>query len=150
MFNETSKPPTAITPVPSFLNRRYSHCRTAGMLASASFPTGNSHFGWVMVTKSRSPGWSLSSRWPSVIIWYRWRRLANQQPSRHGRGGAEIRFALLPIRVVLQLAGALEPADHLLLSFAALLRRLEIGETQLGHDLALPTISTTKTAGTSA
>ena len=38
-FKETSNPPTAITLASSFLNRRYNHCRTAGMLASASFPT---------------------------------------------------------------------------------------------------------------
>jgi hypothetical protein len=60
MFSEASKPPTAIALVLSFLNRRYNHCRTAGMLDWLSSPTGSSHFGWVMVTKCKSPAWPSS------------------------------------------------------------------------------------------
>jgi hypothetical protein len=65
-----------------------------------------------------------------------------------GSGGTEIPLALLPIRVVLQLTGAPEPAEHLSLPFAALMLGLEIGQTQLGHDLAPLTISTAGIAGT--
>jgi hypothetical protein len=64
------------------------------------------------------------------------------------RDGTKIRLALLPFCVVLQLTGAIEPPDHLLLPIAALLHRLKVWEAQIGQDLALPTISTTKIAGT--
>ena len=62
------------------------------------------------------------------------------------RCGTEIRLTLLPFRVVLQLASAVEPPYHLLLAFAALLNRFEIGEAQRGHDLALLTTSISRTA----
>jgi hypothetical protein len=61
-------------------------------------------------------------------------------------GGAEIRLTLLPVSVVLKLTGTFEPARHLLLPFAALLHRLKVRQTPLGHDLVLPTISTSRTA----
>jgi hypothetical protein len=63
------------------------------------------------------------------------------------RGGAEIGLALLPVRFVLQLTGAIESPGHQTLPSAALLRRLKVWEAHIGHDLALPTISTTKFAG---
>jgi len=61
-------------------------------------------------------------------------------------GGAGIWFTLCPSRQLLQLAGTFEPPGHLLLPFAALLRRLVVWQTPLGHDLVLPTISTSRTA----
>jgi hypothetical protein len=64
------------------------------------------------------------------------------------RRGAETGLTLLPLHVVLQLASALEPTDHPVVAFAALLHRLKVGETQFGYGLALSTLSTTKTAGT--
>jgi hypothetical protein len=64
------------------------------------------------------------------------------------RGGTEIWFTLLPVSVVLQLAGTFEPPGHLLLPFAALLHRLKVRDAQLGHGLAFPAISTSKIADT--
>jgi hypothetical protein len=62
------------------------------------------------------------------------------------RGGTEIWFTLFPVHFVLQVTGTFEPAEHLLLSFATLLHGLKVGEAPLGHDLMLPTISTSRTA----
>ena len=54
------------------------------------------------------------------------------------RCGTEIRLTLLPFRVVRQLASAVEPPYHLLLTFAALLHSFKVWQAQLGQEPMLP------------
>jgi hypothetical protein len=118
------------------------------MLASASCPTGNSHFGGVMGDEMQVP--RLIAQQPVAFGDHLVPVVAAREPTALAarRGGTETGLALSPVHFVLQLTGALEPPGNQTLPFAALLHRLKVGQAHLGHDLALPAIPTTKIAGT--